>query len=140
MRYLLNLDAGPLSGDRLLAAAEADLRAGGAARSNPRRASALALLSHLLLRTSQTAEGKLAALQAWEADEDLTEASAVLWRLYSASLDLEDAAEAARWCGEGQRRVPHGPFFTECRISRYSLLGPKPHPPALWALRAQNAR
>src|SRR5206468_170191 len=87
MRYLLNVDVGSLSGDRLLAAAEADLRAVGAARSNPRRASALGLLSHLLLRKSATAEGKLAALQAWEADEYLTEASAVLWRLYAASLD-----------------------------------------------------
>src|SRR5262249_44909444 len=72
IRYILNLDVGALSGDRLIDAAEADLRTGGATRSNPRRASALALLSHLLLRKSETAEGKLAALQAWEADEYLT--------------------------------------------------------------------
>ncbi len=140
MRYVLNLDAGPLSGERLLAAAEEDLRAGGAARSNPRRASALALLSHLLLRKSETAEGKLAALQAWEADEYLTEASAVLWRLYSASLDLEDAAEASRWCAEGQRRFPDNPFFTECRISLYAIRGLKPDVPALWGLVDQYAR
>ena len=139
MRYLLNVDVGPLSGDRLLAAAEADLRAGGAARSNPRRASALGLLSHLLLRKSATAEGKLAALQAWEADEYLTEASSVLWRLYSASLDLEDAAEAARWCGEGQRRFPKEPLFTECRISLYAIHGLKPDVPELWRLVEQYA-
>ncbi|HEV2672775.1 MAG TPA: serine/threonine-protein kinase [Gemmatimonadales bacterium] len=140
MRYVLNLDVGPLSGDRLLAAAETDLRAGGAARSNPRRASALALLSHLLMRTSQTAEAKLAALQAWEADEYLTEANGVLWRLYSASLDLEDAAEGARWCDEGQRRFPSDPFFTECRISLYALPGLKPDVPALWGRVEQYAR
>jgi serine/threonine-protein kinase len=140
MRYLLNLDAGALSGERLLAAAEQDLRAGGAARSNPRRASALALLSHLLLRKSETAQGKLAALQAWEADEYLTEASAVLWRLYSASLDLEDAAEASRWCAEGQRRFPNDPFFTECRISLYAIRGLKPDVPALWSLVDKYAR
>ncbi len=140
MRYLLNLDAGPLSGERLLAAAEGDLRAGGAARSNPRRASALALLSHLLLRKSETAEGKLAALEAWEADEYLTEASAVLWRLYSASLDLNDAAEANRWCSEGRRRFPADPFFTECRISLYAIRGLKPDVPALWTEVEQYAR
>ena len=140
IRYLINIGVGSLSGERLLAAAEADLRAGGAARSNPRRASALALLSHLLMRRSETAQGKLAALQAWEADEYLTEASAVLWRLYAASLDLEDAAEAARWCGEGQRRFPNDPFFTECRISLYALRGLKPDVPALWSLVDQYAR
>ena len=140
IRYLINIDVGSLSGERLLDAAEADLRAGGAARSNPRRASALALLSHLLLRRSATAQGKLAALQAWEADEYLTEASGVVWRLYAASLDLEDAAEAARWCGEGQRRFPNDPFFTECRISLYAIRGLKPDVPALWALVDQYAR
>ena len=140
LRYLLNLDTGSLSGERLLAAAEADLRAGGAARSNPRRASALALLSHLLLRKSETAEGKLAALEAWEADEYLTEASAVLWRLYSASLDLNDAAEASRWCAEGGRRFPADPFFTECRISLYAIRGVRPDVPPLWKLVEQYAR
>ncbi|HEY7194000.1 MAG TPA: serine/threonine-protein kinase [Gemmatimonadales bacterium] len=140
IRSILNTDVGSLSGERLLDAAEADLRAGGAARSNPRRASALALLSHLLLRRSETAQGKLAALQAWEADEYLSEASAVLWRLYSASLDLEDAAEASRWCAEGQRRFPKDPFFTECRISLYAIRGLKPDVPALWRLVDQYAK
>jgi eukaryotic-like serine/threonine-protein kinase len=139
IRSILNTDVGSLSGERLLDAAEADLRAGGAARSNPRRASALALLSHLLLRRSETAQGKLAALQAWEADEYLTEASDVVWRLYSASLDLEDAAEAQRWCEQGQRRFPNKPFFTECRISLYAIRGMKPDVPSLWKLVDQYA-
>ena len=139
IRYVLNLDVGSLGGERLLDAAEADLRAGGAARSNPRRASALALLSHLLMRRSETAQAKLAALQAWEADEYLTEASAVVWRLYAASLDLEDAAESSRWCHEGQRRFPNDPFFTECRISLYALRGMKADVPALWGLVDQYA-
>ncbi|HJS43372.1 MAG TPA: serine/threonine-protein kinase [Gemmatimonadales bacterium] len=139
IRYVINVDVGSLSGERLLAAAEADLRAGGAARSNPRRASAMSLLSHLLLRKSATAEGKLAALQAWEADEYLTEANSVLWRLYAASLDLEDAAEATKWCGEGYRRFPKDPYFTECRISLYAIRGLKPDVPALWGLVEQYA-
>ena len=75
-----------------------------------------------------------------EADEYLTDANLVLWRLYAASLDLEDAAEAARWCGEGQRRFPKDPNFTECRISLYALRGLKPDVPALWRLVDKYAR
>ena len=97
------------------------------------------MLSHLLLRRSKTAEGKLAALQAWEADEYLTEASDVVWRLYSASLYLEDAAEAQKWCEQGQRRFPNKPFFTECRISLYAIHGMKPDVPSLWKLVDQYA-
>jgi serine/threonine-protein kinase len=134
MRFVLNLDPSPLTPEQLLAGAEQDLRAGGAARSNPRRASAFALLSHLLLHKSETAEGKLAALHALEADEYLREASDVLWRLYSASLDLEDAAEATKWCRQGHVRFPDAWYFTECQISLRALTGTKQDVPALWHL------
>jgi len=139
IRFLLNLDPAPMTAEQLLDAAELDLRAGGAARSNPRRASALALLSHLLMHRSQTAEGKLAALHAYEADEYLQEASQVLYRLFSASLDLEDAAEAAKWCQQGQRRFPNEWAFTECQISLFALRGSKPDIPKLWRLVDQYA-
>ena len=134
LRFVLNLDPSPLTSAQLLAAAEQDLRAAGAARSNPRRASAFALLSHLLLHKSETADGKLAALHALEADEYLREASDVLWRLYSASLDLEDAAEAAKWCRQGHDRFPDAWYFTECQISLRALTGTRQDGPALWSL------
>jgi len=134
LRFVLNLDPSPLTPEQLLAGAEQDLRAGGAARSNPRRASAFALLSHLLLHKSETAEGKLAALHALEADEYLREAPDVLWRLYSASLDLEDAAEATKWCRQGHDRFPDEWAFTECQISLRALTGTKQDVPALWHL------
>ena len=139
MRFVLNLDPSPLTPEQLLAGAEQDLRAGGAARSNPRRASAFALLSHLLLHKSETAEGKLAALHALEADEYLREAKDVLWRLYSASLDLEDAAEASKWCRQGLERFPDDWAFTECQISLRALTGTKQDVPALWRLVDQYA-
>ncbi|HEV8399662.1 MAG TPA: serine/threonine-protein kinase [Gemmatimonadales bacterium] len=139
IRFLLNLDPAPYTAEQLLNAAEQDLRAGGESRSNPRRASALALLSHLLMHRSQTAEGKLAALHAYEADEYLQEASQVLYRLYSASLDLDDAAEATKWCQQGQRRFPNEWAFTECQISMFALRGSKPDIPKLWRLVDQYA-
>ena len=139
LRFVLNLDPSPMTAEQLLAAAEQDLRAGGAARSNPRRASAFALLSHLLLHKSETAEGKLAALHALEADEYLREAKDVLWRLYSASLDLEDAAEATKWCRQGLERFPDDWAFTECQISLRALTGTKQDIPALWQLVDQYA-
>ncbi len=139
IRFLLNLDPSPLTAEQLLAAAEQDLRAGGEARSNPRRASAMALLSHLLMHKSETAEAKLAALRAYETDEYLREASDVMYRLYSASLDLDDAAEASKWCQQGQQRFPNVWGFTECQISRFALRGSKPDIPKLWALVDQYA-
>jgi len=137
IRWVLNLDPAPLTADQLLAVAERDLRAGSAA-SNPNRASALALLSHLLLRKSEPVDGKLAAMQAYEVDPYLTEAPNVLWRLFASSLDLEDAAEATKWCQEGYRRFPQNAAFTECQISLYALRGQKPDVAKLWRLLDQN--
>ncbi len=137
IRWVLNLDPAPLTADQLLAGAEQDLRAGSAA-SNPNRASALALLSHLLLRKSEPVDGKLAAMQAYEVDPYLTEAPSVLWRLFASSLDLEDAAEATKWCQEGYRRFPKNSAFIECQISLYALRGQKPDVAKLWRLLDQN--
>jgi hypothetical protein len=137
IRWVLNLDPAPLTADQLLAGAERDLRAGSVA-SIPNRASALALLSHLLLRKSEPVDGKLAAMQAYEVDPYLTEAPSVLWRLFASSLDLEDAAEATKWCQEGYRRFPENSAFTECQISLHALRGQKPDVAKLWRLLDQN--
>ena len=137
VRWLLNLDPAPLTADQLLAAAEADLRA-GAVEANPNRAQALALLSHLLARRSQTVDAKLTAMEAYEVDPYLSEAEDVLTRLFLTSLDLEDAAEANKWCREGFRRFPRSPPFTECQIQVYALKGQKADVPKLWTLLEQN--
>ncbi|MGH7537705.1 MAG: protein kinase domain-containing protein [Gemmatimonadales bacterium] len=137
IRWVLNLDPAPLTPAQLLAGAQQDLQA-GAAVSNQNRASALALLSHLFMRKSEPVDGKLAAMQAYEVDPYLTEAPDVLWRLFSSSLDLEDAAEATKWCQEGYRRFPQDAGFTECQISLYALTGQKPDVGKLWRLLDQN--
>ncbi|HEY6224269.1 MAG TPA: serine/threonine-protein kinase, partial [Gemmatimonadales bacterium] len=108
IRFLLALDPYPLTMAQLLDSAEADLSA-GADSTNPNRASALSLLSHLEGRKSDPAAGKNAALKAWEADPYLTDANEVLYRLFSMSVDLADPAGADRWCKEGGRRFPKDP-------------------------------
>jgi TolB-like protein len=136
MRWLLNLEPAG-EANQLLADARRDLVA-GEAPANPNRASDLALLSHLYARSSDLVDSKLAAMQAYEVDPYLTEARDVVWRLFSASLDLEDAAEARKWCREGYQRFPQDPSFTECQITLYALKGLRPDVPELWRLLARN--
>ncbi|HEY6808447.1 MAG TPA: hypothetical protein VI160_06630, partial [Gemmatimonadales bacterium] len=136
-RWFLNLNPAPQTPDQLLAAAEADLRA-GAAEANPNRANALALLSQLLAARSQTVDAKLTAMQAYEVDPYQSQAEDVLTRLFLTSLDLEDVAESNKWCQEGFRRFPDSPQFTECQIQVYALKGQQPDVPALWRLLERN--
>jgi len=131
-RHILNLGASPQAVVALGDSAEADLRAAVAA--DPNQAEAWQMLSHRLTRQGRTAEGKLAALRAYEADPYLREAAITLFRLYSASLDLEDRVEAQRWCDEGRRRFPEKPYFTECQITVQALAGQKPDVPSMWQL------
>jgi len=56
-------------------------------------------LSHLLANKSESAESKLAALRAYEADPYLGNADVILWRLFLSSYDLDDRIEAPRWPG-----------------------------------------
>jgi TolB-like protein len=131
-RWLLNLEPDAQSAAALMVRAEQDLRASVAA--NPAQASAWTSLSHLLLNKPETAEAKLAALRAYEADPYVTNANLTLWRLFTTSLDLEDAVEARHWCGEGQRRFPEDPRFVECRIWQFALKGATADLPEAWRL------
>ena len=77
-RWLLNLEPDADKAKKLLASAEADLRASVAA--NPMQASAWTTLSHLLINKIETAEAKLAALRAYESDPYLANANVTLFR------------------------------------------------------------
>ena len=132
LKWLVNIASDETESARLFAGAEADLRQSVSA--NASQASAWATLSHLLNNKSETSEGKLAALRAYEADPYLTNASVVVWRLFQNSLDLEDAVEAPRWCAEGQRRFPTDPRFVECQLWLYALKSTKPDVPREWEL------
>jgi serine/threonine-protein kinase len=131
-KWLSNL-AEPKEAASLFAEAERDLRA--SVTANPSQASAWTTLGHLLLnKPRSTAEAKLAALRAYEADPYLTNANVTLWRLFSTSFDLDDAVEANRWCEEGQRRFPKDYRFVECQLWYFRLKGVKPDIPRAWHL------
>ena len=137
-QWFLNLAPGPTAAAKLLVDAEQDLR--GAVAANPGQAHSWAVLSHLLMRKSQTAEGKLAALRAYEADPYLIEAPAILYRLFTSSLDLQDGVEANHWCDEGQRRFPTDPSFLECQILVFALPGQKPDIAKAWRLLDEDVK
>jgi TolB-like protein len=131
-RYLINLEPDQSAATQLLASAEQDLRA--AVAGNPSAALAWTWLSHMLMGQGQTAEAKLAALRAYEADPYLATVRTTIWRLFQASLDLEDEAESKHWCEEGYRRFPQYYRFTECQLWIFALKGVKPDLPKAWQL------
>jgi serine/threonine-protein kinase len=129
-RWLFNLVPDSAASATLVAQAEADLQQ--ATESNPAAAFGLSLLSHLLMAQSRTAQAKLAALRAYEADPYLATARQTIWRLFQTSLELEQSAEARRWCEEGGRRFPQYFRFTECRLWLFALKDQKPDVDQLW--------
>jgi serine/threonine protein kinase/tetratricopeptide (TPR) repeat protein len=131
-RWLFNLVPDSAASAALLDQAEADLQ--GATEANPGAAFGLSLLSHLLMAQSRTAQAKLAALRAYEADPYLATARQTIWRLFQTSLELEQSEEARRWCQEGQRRFPEYYRFTECRLWVFALKDQQPDIDQLWRL------
>jgi serine/threonine-protein kinase len=129
LNYLLNLvpDA-----EETVILAEQDFVA--SIRANPQQASALTTLSHLLMNQGKTARAKVQAQRAYEADPYLSNVDRTIWRLFTSSLDLDEAVEATRWCEEGQRRFPDDPRFVECQIRVSALRGQRPDVSRLWQL------
>jgi tetratricopeptide (TPR) repeat protein len=127
--WLPNLGAAP----KVLADAEQDLRA--SVTGNPAQASAWATLSHLIPNKpgGSTAEAKLAALRAYDADPYLSNANVTVWRLFGLSYDLDDAIEAKHWCDEGQQRFSTDPRFAECQVWYLGMRGARPDVGAAWA-------
>ncbi|MEP7326031.1 MAG: hypothetical protein ABI836_08800, partial [Gemmatimonadota bacterium] len=129
--WLLNLEPDPAASAALLKRADADLRAAVAA--DPDRAVAWASLSHMLLSQSESAEGKLAALKAYEADPYLTQANLIIWRIFNGSFDLGDKVESRHWCTEGLRRFPDDAKFQECQLMVYGFEATPADIPRAWA-------
>ncbi len=111
-----------------MAAAEADLAA--SIKANPAQASAMNVLSHLLIVEGRTSDGKLTAGDAYKADPYLTDANKTVWRLFQASMDLDLTTESKKWCDEGARRFPADYRFSECRLWILMLRGLDPKPTA----------
>jgi eukaryotic-like serine/threonine-protein kinase len=133
-RWFFNLGSDSTAA-ALFAGATADLQR--AADATPPAAFGLTLLSHMLMAQSRTAEAKLTAVRAYEADPYLTNAELTVWRLFQASLDLEEGSEARRWCAEGQRRFPDHYRFTECRLWLFALKDQPPDVSGAWRLYRQ---
>jgi len=129
LNYLLNLAR---DAQQEVNQAEQDLVA--SIRANPQQASALTTLSHLLMNQGKTAQAKVQAQRAYEADPYLSNVDRTIWRLFTSSLDLDEAVEATRWCDEGRRRFPDDPRFVECQIRVPALRGQRPDIPKLWRL------
>jgi tetratricopeptide (TPR) repeat protein len=70
----------------------------------------------------------------------LTDAPAILYRLFSSSLDLQDGVEANHWCEEGQQRFPTDPSFLECQLLVLALPGQKPDIEKAWQILDQAVK
>jgi TolB-like protein len=136
LQWLLNLTPSGES-DAAMKAVEADLR--GAITANPAQASAMNVLSHLLIVEGRTSDGKLMAGDAYKADPYLTDANKTVWRLFQASMDLDLTTETKKWCDEGARRFPADYRFSECRLWIPMLRGLQPKPTADEVWKAYDA-
>ena len=131
-RYLLHLTRDPAEADKLLADAERDLR--DAVRNNPAQATAWSTLSHLDYQKPDFVNAKIDAQRAYEADAYLSVADQIVWRLFTTSYDLEQFADAAHWCDEGQRRFPTDPRFVQCRLFLMTADPTEPNAAEAWRL------
>jgi hypothetical protein len=131
-RWLLNLEPDDRKAGQLFANAESDLRAAIAIDAN--QAGAWAALSHLVLNRGATAEGKMAAQRAYEADAYLRSADLILWRLFSTSYDLQDQVDATRWCAELRTRFPAEQRAAECELWVMTMHEAEPDVDRAWQL------
>jgi len=95
--------------------AERDLRAASGAPGSA-RPRALSTLSDVLQFAGKVDESNGAAKLAYEADAFLTNADAIVLRLFDTSLALGRFAEASDWCDRGNRIYPGNWRFRMCRL------------------------
>ena len=114
-RWLLQLTHDETESDRLLDDARSDLEF--AVNTDGTLARANNTLSHLFYQLpGEEVNVVLYARRAYEADAYLSAASDILLRLYNGYYDLEQPAQAGRWCDEGIRRFPDDLRFSVCQL------------------------
>ncbi len=133
--WLFERPADPDDADRLLDQAKTDLEE--ATQFDPTLASAYSTLSHLYYQIEDVPAVVLAARRAYEEDAYLEFADAILWRLFNASLDLEQFSQADRWCVEGARRFPDNYRFSSCQLLMAITPAVQPDVDRAWDLLAQ---
>jgi eukaryotic-like serine/threonine-protein kinase len=131
-RWLLSLEPEPANGRALLKSAQADLET--AVKLSPGQAGAWATLSHLYYQTGNLVDVKLAARRAYEEDAYLGNADVVLSRLFYASYDLGQFADAVHWCEAAQTRFPENPKSVECQLYLLTTRAKDPDVNRAWQL------
>jgi serine/threonine-protein kinase len=131
-QWLLSLEPEPVQARRLLEAAQADLEA--AVRLAPSQAGAWATLSHLYYQSGNLVDVKLAARRAYEEDAYLSNADVILSRLFYASYDLGQFADAVHWCKAAQVRFPENSKSVECQLYLLTTRVEEPNVKLAWLL------
>jgi serine/threonine-protein kinase len=110
-----------------LAAAKADLERSTTIDS--KQAGAFATLSHLLNNDpgSTINDVYIAAQRALDADEFLSNANVVLYRLFLAAYDLGQTDKADQFCASFRQRFPGDPRSMRCQL--YTFTQPRETPP-----------
>ncbi len=124
--------------DQIIRASEQDLRA--AIASNPTQAGALNVLSQLEYQQRGPVESYNLARRAYEADAYLTAAPEILWRLFATSYDLEQFANAERWCDEELRRFPQHLAAARCQLLMMTTKAIPADPTEAWRRAAELER
>ncbi len=114
--YNLRVTTDRAEWERLLAGAREDLEA--ATRTDPTRASAWVTLSEVLYepQIDDVPGALVAARRGYDEDAFLKGADRLVARMFWASLDLEQFAEARRWCADGAARFPERAEFRRCQL------------------------
>ena len=134
-KYLNPFEPDSARRQRLLSQGQADLEA--ATRLNPSAASAYAMLSHLYTRLPDKSmtDVLFAANKALDVDAYLSNADVVIYRLALGYYDLNQSADASKWCAEGRRRFPDDPRFVQCQLQiMTSKFVVNPDPALAWRL------
>jgi serine/threonine-protein kinase len=132
--WLFERPPDPDEASRLLEQAKSDLEE--STRVDPTLASAYSTLSHLYYQVEDIPAVVLAARRAYEEDAYLEFADAILWRLFNASLDLEQLPQAERWCAEGAERFPQNYRFASCQLLLMVTPSQTPDADRAWELAA----
>jgi serine/threonine-protein kinase len=130
--WILHVTPDPPTAQRLLQSARQDLEA--AVQADPSRASAYSTLSHLYYQVEDVPAAVLAARRAYEEDAYLSLAAEILSRLYIGSLDLEQFAQAERWCNELTRRFAPDYRSAECGLTLMTTPARAPDVNRAWQL------
>jgi TolB-like protein len=130
--WVLLRPADPDEAALLLQSARADLEA--ATDADPTLASAYSTLSHLYYQVHDVPAVVLAARRAYEEDAYLDLAPQILLRLFNGSLDLEQFAQADRWCLEGTRRFADDHRFVICQLRLMTTPAVEPDVNRAWNL------